>query len=429
MRRFAISIFTVRTQLFRRSTTVTTIDLSFIRSQFPAFSEPSLEGQAFFDNAGGSYACRDVIENLNRFYRQNKMQPYGAHPASRRGGEEMDHSHAEIAAYLGVEAEEVHLGPSSSQNIYVLAEAFANRLDAGDEIIVTNQDHEANNGVWRRLAKRGIAIKEWQVNPTTGSLERSGLEALLSPRTKVVAFAHCSNILGEINPVREICEIVHSAGAVAVVDGVSYAGHGFPDVRELGADIYLFSLYKTFGPHLGAMVIRRPVMDFLGNQAHYFNAAHLAKWFVPAGPDHAQVAAASGVTSYFDNVHAHHFPNASVSDRAANVRNLFKDAEAALLPQLLDFCANDSRVRLLGPTDAKNKAATLSIQTMKSSPREVSERLAKKGIIAGASHFYAVRLLEALGVKPEEGVLRLSFVHYTTPEEIHQLIQALDQSL
>lgn len=408
---------------------MSTIDLSFIRNQFPAFSEPSLEGQSFFDNAGGSYACQDVIDNMNRFYRQNKMQPYGAHPASRQGGEEMDHSHSEIAAYLGVSPEEVHLGPSSSQNIYVLAEAFANRLEAGDEIVVTNQDHEANNGVWRRLAKRGIVIKEWQVNPNTGSLERSGLEALLSPRTKVVAFTHCSNILGEINPVREICEIVHATGAVAVVDGVSYAGHGFPDVNELGADIYLFSLYKTFGPHLGAMVIRRPLMDFLGNQAHYFNSAYLAKWFVPAGPDHAQVAAASGVTAYFDKVHAHHFPGAESSARAANIRKLFKDAEAALLPQLLDFCANDPRVRLLGPVDTKNKAATVSLQTLKATPREVSERLAKKGIIAGASHFYAVRLLEALGVNPDDGVLRLSFVHYATPEELQQLIRALDESL
>ncbi len=134
---------------------MSTIDLSFNRSQFPAFAEPSLEGQAFFDNAGGSYAFQDVIDNLNRFYRQNKMQPYGAHPASRRGGEEMDHSHAELAAYLGVSAEEIHLDPSSSQIIYVLAEAFANRLEVGDEVIVTNQDHEANNGVWRRLV-RGV---------------------------------------------------------------------------------------------------------------------------------------------------------------------------------------------------------------------------------------------------------------------------------
>ncbi|WP_273820643.1 aminotransferase class V-fold PLP-dependent enzyme [Pseudomonas asplenii] len=405
------------------------LDLSFIRRQFPAFSEPSLQGQAFFDNAGGSYACQPVIDHLDRFYRRHKMQPYGAHPASRQGGEQMDRSHAEIAAYLGVSPEEVHLGPSSSQNTYVLAEAFANRLEAGDEIIVTNQDHEANNGVWRRLAKRGMVIREWQVDATTGSLDPSELQKLLSPRTRVVAFTHCSNILGEINPVREICEIVHAAGAQAVVDGVSYAGHGFPDVDALGADIYLFSLYKTFGPHLGAMVIRRPLMDWLGNQAHYFNEAYLAKWFVPAGPDHAQVAAASGVTTYFDQVHAHHFPAADRHERATSVRQLLRSAEAALLPPLLEFCAGDCRVRLLGPSDVRNKAATVSLQTLNASPREIAARLATRGIIAGAGHFYAVRLLQALDVDPQEGVLRLSFVHYTAAEEMQQLIQALDASL
>ncbi|GAB7529523.1 aminotransferase class V-fold PLP-dependent enzyme [Pseudomonas sp. 3A(2025)] len=405
------------------------LDLSFVRRQFPAFSEASLQDQAFFDNAGGSYVCEHVIERLGRFYRQTKMQPYGAHPASRRGGEEMDHSHVELARYLGVATEEVHLGPSTSQNIYVLAEAFANRLQAGDEIIVTNQDHEANNGVWRRLAKRGIVIREWQINASTGSLEIAALQALLSPRTQVVAFTHCSNILGEINPVREICEVVHAAGAIAVVDGVSYTGHGLPDVAELGADIYLFSLYKTFGPHLGAMVIRRPLMDFLGNQAHYFNSAHLAKWFVPAGPDHAQVAAASGVTAYFDAIHAHHFPDAAATEQPRNVRKLLRDAELERLPALLEFCANDSRVRLLGPADATKRAPTVSLQTLNASPRTVAERLAGKGIIAGASHFYAVRLLEALGVNPDEGVLRLSFVHYTSAEEVQKLIGALEESL
>lgn len=405
------------------------LDLPYVRRQFPAFAEASLEGQAFFDNAGGSYTCQAVIDNLDRFYRQTKMQPYGAHPASRRGGEEMDQSHVELAAYLGVTPQEVHLGPSSSQNLYVLADAFANKLEAGDEIIVTNQDHEANNGVWRRLSKRGIVIKEWQVNPQTGALEPSALEALLTPRTKVVAFTHCSNILGEINPVREICEIVHGAGAFAVVDGVSYAGHGLPDVTQLGADIYLFSLYKTFGPHLGAMVIRRPLMDYLGNQAHYFNAGYLAKWFVPAGPDHAQVAAARGVAAYFDGLHAHHFPGASLEARAEDVRQLLKDAEFGPLTELLEFCAKDPRVRLLGPRDARKKSATVSLQTLRATPRQISERLAGKGIIAGAGHFYAVRLLEALGVNPDEGVLRLSFVHYTSTDEIKQLIAALDEVL
>ncbi|PLV17837.1 aminotransferase class V-fold PLP-dependent enzyme [Pseudomonas guariconensis] len=405
------------------------LDLDFVRNQFPAFAETSLQGQAFFDNAGGSYACKQVIEQLSRYYRETKLQPYGAHPASERAGQEMDFSHAELGRYLGVASEEVHLGPSTSQNTYVLAQAFANRLMPGDEVIVTNQDHEANTGVWRKLAKQGVVVREWCVDAATGSLELSQLKALLSDKTKVVAFPHCSNILGEINPVKEICDIAHAAGAWTVVDGVSYAGHGLPDVQALGTDIYLFSLYKTFGPHLGVMVIRRPLMDYLGNQAHYFNSAHLAKWFVPAGPDHAQVAAASGVIAYLDSVYAHHFSGEAKEQSQAKVRELFRSAEQALLPELLDFCSQDSRVRLLGPATSDQRAATISLQTLNAPPRDISKHLASKGIIAGAGHFYAVRLLEALDVDPDQGVLRLSFVHYTAPAEIQQLITALDECL
>ncbi|HEX5784237.1 MAG TPA: aminotransferase class V-fold PLP-dependent enzyme, partial [Burkholderiaceae bacterium] len=145
-----------------------TLDTEFVRQQFPAFQEPSLAGQAFFDNAGGSYACQQVINRLTRYYRETKLQPYGVHPASQAAGQAMDSAHERLAAYLGVRPEEVHLGPSTSQNTYVLAQAFAQRLQPGDEIIVTNQDHEANSGVWRRLARQGIVVKEWTMDPTTG---------------------------------------------------------------------------------------------------------------------------------------------------------------------------------------------------------------------------------------------------------------------
>ncbi|HEY9549946.1 MAG TPA: aminotransferase class V-fold PLP-dependent enzyme, partial [Kiloniellaceae bacterium] len=141
------------------------LDLPFVRSQFPAFSEPSLQDWAFFENAGGSYACAPVIERLTRFYRETKVQPYGPFPASTRAGEEMDEARRRLAGYLNVEVEEVHFGPSTSQNSYVLAQAFRQMLRPGDEIVVTNQDHEANSGAWRRLAESGIVVREWTVDP------------------------------------------------------------------------------------------------------------------------------------------------------------------------------------------------------------------------------------------------------------------------
>lgn len=405
------------------------IDIGYVRNQFPAFKEEYLAGVSHFDNAGGSYACGPVIEWLSRYYRQTKVQPYGVHPVSRRAGEEMDSAHRRLAEYLGVDVEEVHLGPSTSQNTYVLGQAVSNRLLPGDEVIVTNQDHEANSGVWRRLAERGLVIREWRINSETGSLNPDDLDALLSARTRLVVFPHCSNIMGEINPVADICARVHRTSAITVVDGVSYAPHGLPDVRQLGADIYLFSLYKVFGPHLGVMALRRNVMEWLGNQGHYFNSAYMNKWFVPAGPDHAQIAATNGVADYFDALQRHHCPDADTTTKAADVRALLRGAELANLKPVLDFCRSDNRIRLIGPDQADRRAPTVSVHTMTASPREIATRLADHGILAGAGHFYAVRPLEALGLDPDIGVLRLSFVHYTSHAEIEHLLTTLDRVL
>lgn len=406
------------------------LDLAFVRSQFPAFAEPSLKDWAFFENAGGSYACGPVIERLTRFYRETKVQPYGPYPASRRAGEEMDEARTRLAGYLNVDVEEVHFGPSTSQNSYVLAQAFRQMLKPGDEIVVTNQDHEANSGAWRRLAEGGVTVREWQVDPESGRLDPRDLDALLSDRTKLVAFPHCSNIVGHLNPVAEICAKAKAAGAVTCIDGVSYAPHGLPDVSSLGADIYLFSLYKTYGPHQGLMVARRDLGDRLPNQAHFFNARHILKKLTPAGPDHAQIAAAAGIADYFDALYAHHFlAGADAPERGRQVHGLLREQEKTLLAPLLDWLRQRNDLRVLGPTDPAERAPTVAIHTKNRPAAEVLEGLTARGIAAGAGNFYAWRLVEALGVEPESGVLRLSFVHYTAPEDIEKLIEALDASL
>lgn len=402
------------------------LDLDFVRQQFPAFGETSLQGQAFFENAGGSYACTQVIDRLSHYYRATKVQPYGMYDASWIAGEAMDASLARLASYLGVSADEVHLGPSTSQNTYVLAQALANKWQAGDEIIVTNQDHEANGGAWRKLADQGIRVREWQVDASTGSLRSQDLTRLLNSKTRLVAFPHCSNIVAEINPVAQWCELIHQAGALAVVDGVSAAGHGFLDIAALGADIYLFSLYKTFGPHQGLMVVRNTIEDQLANQSHYFNAQAQSKKFVPAGPDHAQVAAAQGVIDYFDALYEHHQLSGS---RQRAVANLIHVAEQPLLAELLGWLKQRDGIRIVGPDDAVLRAATVSVVSDKFTPQQLAKGLAERGVMAGAGHFYAVRLLEAMGIDPQTGVLRLSFVHYTSPAEMQQLLSSLDELL
>lgn len=409
---------------------MTPFDLDFVRSHFPAFSEPSLEGLALFENAGGSYACRQTIEWLDRYYRQTKVQPYADYSASAIAGEQMDSAKKRMAAWLNTGTDELHFGPSTSANTYFLAQALRQELKPGDEVIVTNQDHEANVGAWSRLEDEGIVVREWKVDPDSAELHPMDLEVLLSERTRAVAFTHCSNIVGSINPVREITDLVHEAGALAIVDGVSFCPHGMPDIPALGADIYLFSLYKVYGPHLGVMYMRSEVNAELPYQGHFFNAGNPAYRFTPAGPDHAQIAAANGVMDYMEELYDHHFDTpADAPARAAAIRGLMRDQESRLLQPLLDFLADRQGVRLIGKTQAAARAPTVSFSSERSASKKIAADLALKNIGLGAGDFYAYRLIEALGYDNEDGVVRASFVHYTSEDEVTRLIEALDQLL
>lgn len=404
------------------------LDLDFIRSSFPAFGEPTLEGFAHFENAGGSYACRQTVEWLDRFYRRTKVQPYYVFPASRTAGEQMDAAKRRMAEWLNVGQGELHFGPSTSQNTYVIAQALRQNLKPGDEVIVTNQDHEANIGAWSRLEDEGIVVREWKIDPDTAELHPMDLEALLSDRTRAVAFTHCSNVVASINPVREITDLVHEAGAWAIVDGVSFCPHGMPDVAALGADIYLFSLYKVYGPHLGAMYISSKLNAELPYQGHFFNAGNPAARFTPAGPDHAQIATVNGVMDYMESVFSHHEPGeAPVEVRAERVRELFRSHESILLQPLLDFLSAHPRIRLIGKDRAAGRAPTVAFSVEGQSSMDFASKLSDRKLGVGVGNFYAYRLVEALGYDPDDGVLRASFVHYTSPEEITRLIEAIDE--
>lgn len=403
------------------------LDLEFARTQFPAFGEPSLEGFAHFENAGGSFACRQTIEWLDRFYRRTKVQPYYPFAPSRQAGEQMDAARERLAAWLNVGSDELHFGPSTSQNTYVLAQALRQALEPGDEVIVTNQDHETNIGVWRRLADNGIVVREWQVDADSAELRASDLEALLGPRTRAVAFTHCSNVVGSINPAREFTDLIHQAGAWAIVDGVSFCPHGMPDVAVLGADAYVFSLYKVYGPHLGAMVMRRKFNAELPYQGHFFNAAKATARFTPAGPDHAQIASVNGLMDYLDAIADRHgFEDLPVPARAAAVASLFRHQESALLQPLLDYLSAHPRVRMIGKDRAPERAPTVAFTVDGHRSAALAARLAESRLGVGAGHFYAYRLIQALGIDADDGVLRASFVHYTSRDEVSRLIQALD---
>ncbi|MEM7268409.1 MAG: aminotransferase class V-fold PLP-dependent enzyme [Pseudomonadota bacterium] len=406
---------------------MTELDLNWVRAQFPALSEPSLDGWAFFENAGGSYPARQTIDRLNAFYTRMKMQPYAPYPAATEGGQWMDDAHRRIAEWLCVRTDEVMFGPSTTMNVYILARAFRDTMKEGDAVIVADQNHEANRGAWRRLAETGIEVRDWEVDVETGLLSVDDLDRLMDDKVRVVAFPHCSNIVAATNPVAEIC--ARAGEAATVVDGVSHAPHGLPDVAALGCDFYLFSAYKTYGPHQGVMVARGEWPMRLGHQGHYFNADLAEKRLTPAGPDHAQEAAMNGVADYLDALDAHHFGEGEAgAARTGRVAALMRSQETQLLAPLLDYVRSRNDVRLLGPSDPVERVPTVAI-ACEQPGEDIAAKLTEHKVMCWGGDFYSRKLVERMGVDPDHGALRLSFVHYTSPEEVDQAIRALDAVL
>ncbi len=404
------------------------LDPARIRAEFPSFRQPELKNFAYFENAGGSFTSADVLNRMRNFYWNNRVQPYEYHGPGRAASKAVEEAYRRFALALNVAADWIHFGPSTSANTYTLARALEAWLRPGEAMIVTNQDHEANTGVWRKLSARGIEIREWAIDPQTGHLDLNDLDKLLDSKVRIVAMPHASNIVAEINPVADAVKKAKAFGAITIVDGVAYAPHGLPDVLALGCDIYLFSAYKVYGPHQGVMAIRPSLAQELPNQGHFFNETVREKRLVPAGPDYAQIAAASGVVDYLEKV-------ADIAGTAVQgagpfriAHNAMRQQEMALVTPLLDYLRGKNGVRLVGPDDPAKRTPTISIMTDRPAAH-IAGLLARHDLGVGAGHFYSYRLLEALGINPAHGVLRLSLLHYTAPEEIDRLIKALDTEL
>ncbi len=416
-----------------------TLDLDFVRRQFPAFSLADGSGTAFFENAGGSFACRHTIEALTEYYTNTKVQPYAAYPSSAAAGEQMDRSRRRWAEALGVATDEVLFGPSTSMNTYVLAHAFADIIGPGDEVIVTNQDHEANTGAVRRMVEAtGATLVEWRTDPSTGLLELDRYASLLTDRTRLVTAPHCSNIVGQENPISDITRLAHERDARVIIDGVSFAPHTLPDVAALDADVYLFSLYKTYSVHQGLMVTRNGILDELPNQGHFFNAELPFKRLTPAGPDHAQEAASGAVLDYVEELAAHQrglsgtgaIGGGGLRADCDLVSRLWRDHETSLTQPVLDQLAASPKVRLLGPATTDDghglhRCPTIAFSPLKDSPAVVAQALVDRGIQTASGHFYAHRVLSGIDIDPDRGVVRVSWVHYTSPEDIALLQTAL----
>jgi len=405
------------------------LDIDYVREQFPAFKDPLSSKWSFFENAGGSYVPSNVIERLNHFMTSTKVQPYAEFDTSAIAGDNMDKATNFFAEMINAESDEIIISGSTTMNMYVLSNAMKSLLKRGDEVIVTNQDHEANVGAWRRLADHGMVIKEWQINSETAELEINDLKALLSEKTKIVAVTHCSNIVGSINDLKSIAKLVHEYDAYIVGDGVSYAPHGFPDVKDLGVDFYAFSLYKTYGPHLGLLYGRKEILNQLPNQNHEFLEGDVPYTLNPGGPNHEELSCLVGVYEYFINLFEHHFPgeNLSIREKIHKVNKLIANHEKEIANPLLEYLNSRSDIKLIGKTKISNRdrAPTIAFTMDNMSSKDLSSELVKHGIATRNDNFYAWRCLLALGIDVDDGVVRTSMVHYNSHDDVEKLINAL----
>ena len=410
----------------------TEFDVAFSRSQFPALDPELAEKWIYLENAGGTLVPRQVIERATHYLTWTQVQPGEGYGPSTEAADRIEEGRAAVAAVINAEIEEIVIGPSTTSNVYVLSQALAPLLSDGDEIIVTEQDHEANNGAWRRLEQRGATIREWRIDRDTQDLEIEDLEALLNERTRLVCFTHCSNIAGLIHDVAGITEKVHAAGAMVCVDGVAYAPHRRVDVKALDVDFYLYSPYKTFGPHMGVLYGKREHLTRLANQGHYFVPPEEAqRRLCPGGYNYELTAAAGGIAEYFEKLHEAHFPGANLprKDAIDRVYGLAAAHEDAMARRLDSYLRSKPGVRLVGAEAQRERVGVFAFIVEGRDSGELPAALRTDMIGIHADDFYAARYIDALGVRPQGGVVRVSLAHYNDDSDVDQVIESLERQL
>jgi cysteine desulfurase family protein (TIGR01976 family) len=396
------------------------LDLDFVRARFPGLASP----WAFVDNAGGSHVLAGVADRVRDFLLTTPVQHGASYEPSQQAAARLAAATARIAAMIGAaRPEEVVIGGSTTFLLQQLARGMAPSLRPGDEIVVTDVDHESNIGPWRALEGQGVVVREWQVDPLTLELDLDALEGLLGSRTRLVCVTHCSNVLGTVIPIPEIARRAHAVGAELCVDGVALAPHRAVDVQALGCDWYVYSFYKTFGPHQAVLWGRHQRLLELDSLNHFFIGRDRVPYKLQPGNVNYELAwGCAGIPDYLDELTAHHGENAF---------ELIAAHEEALAARLLAWLTARNDVRVIGRRSAsrQERVATISfvVQGRRSEDIVASVDRARVGIRHG--DFYARRLVELLDLADRGGVVRVSMVHYNTPAEVERLIAALDQAL
>lgn len=406
------------------------LDLDYVRSRFPALTD----GWAYFDNAGGSQVLGTVIDRIANYMRTSPIQLGATYAKSELASRRQHEATEAIAELLNVrDPHEIVFGPSATALFGRLARALRPLLRAGDEVIVTNLDHEANIGAWRRLIEFGIRIREWKVRPETFNLHIDDLAALLTNRTRLVCFTQASNVVGSVMPVAEIARLAHEAGADVCVDGVACAAHRAVDVQASDIDYYVFSTYKVYGPHLGVLYGKHDKLLALANLNHEFFAADALPYKLqPGGAPYELVYGAGAIRDYYRDlgIQLGVPQQAALRDHLHAVESAFHAHENELTARLLDFLGGRPDIRIVGNTRAgEDRLPTVSFVVAGRDSATIPPRLDPQRVAVRYGHFYAKRLIDALGLAAQNGVVRVSMAHYNTISEVDRLIAGLESAL
>jgi cysteine desulfurase family protein (TIGR01976 family) len=403
------------------------LDIDYARSQFPGLNN----GWAFFDNAGGTQILSGVVDRMNDFLFNMNVQIGGSYDISlKAAGALRDGREAMMQFVNAARPEEIAFAPTTTVALQNLARSMASRFEPGDEVIVTVSDHESNIGPWVGLENLGVKASFWSIDRETLELDLDELRSLMTPRTRLIAVTHVSNILGTINPVREIADIAHEHGALICVDSVAFAPHRAIDVMALGVDFLAFSLYKVYGPHAAVLYGRYELFRELDNLYHYFYGKDMVPAKLEPGNTNYELAYSStGVVDYLATLGEQAGETGTVRSRIEAAWAQITGHENAIAERLLAYLRSRSDCRIIGRMhgDDPRRVPTISFTVDGREPGDIAKSMDAYNIAIRFGDFHARRLVEYLGLA--NGCVRVSMTHYNTLEEVDALISALDDIL
>ncbi len=405
-------------------TTAATLDIDWVRARFAALHCD----WALLDNAGGSAPLTAVAERVSEYLARWPVQLGASYAPSADAGRRQAEARLALAGLFATGGgqvpapDRVAIGASTTSLLSRLARSLAPSLAPGDEVVVTDADHEANIGAWLRLQAHGVRIRWWRIRPDSMRLELDDLQALLSDRTRLVCFTHASNLLGSTVDVGAVTARAHAAGARTCVDGVAYAPHRALAFADWGVDWYAFSLYKVFGPHCALLCSSEAGAEMLSNLNHeWLDPVEPAAKLEPGAWPYELAWGAAAVPEYLEALGAHH---------GGPAFGLIAAHERALTRHLLDWLTARPGIRIIGDTAVgADRLPTVSFVASQRPPAEIVQHADGAGVGIRHGHFYAPRLVEALGLNRATGVVRVSMAHYNTLAEVDRLIEALEPAL